>query len=232
MQNLAPVDLTTLQERVYQRLGEAISRGEFAPGEVLTIRKLAASLGTSAMPVREALQRLVAEKALIQRANRSVIVAPLYLDGFKELIRIRTNVEAFATRSAVMKCDEKLISNLVVLNQKMKRAVISSAIEHVLECNKKFHFKIYDRAEMPQLQEIIKSLWLRTGPYLGAAYRSVPGAAEQFMTATRTHDRIISAFHERDANRAGRAMALDIWLTAKKFTPAIKQISGNPSKRR
>lgn len=226
---LAPIDLSTLHERVYMRLREAISQGEFDPGEVLTIRTLAASLGTSSMPVREALQRLVAEKALVQRANRSIAVAPFDLVNFGELIRIRMSIEALATRYATQKGDPDLVPRLQKVNQRMETAVRNGDVEGLLDANKSFHFTVYSAAEMPQLLEIIHGLWLRTGPYLRAAYTKVPGAAEHFLNGVRVHGRVIRAIEAGKARKAGANIALDIGLTARQFGPKIAALYGEGS---
>ena len=73
---LAPIDVTTVQERVYQSLRLGLLRGEFLPGEQVSIRGLAEVLGTSAMPVREAVARLIAERAIEQTGPRTLRVAP------------------------------------------------------------------------------------------------------------------------------------------------------------
>lgn len=228
MDKLAPVDLSTLHERVYSRLREAILQGDFVPGEVLTIRTLAASLGTSSMPVREALRRLVTEKALVQQANRSIAVAPFNLVTFGELIRIRMAIESMATRYATQKADPQLIQRLTDLNTRMKMAVRDRDVEALLDSNKTFHFTIYGAAEMPQLFEIIQGLWLRTGPYLRAAYRSVPDAERHFLDGTRVHARAIEAMEAGNAQRAGAKIALDIGFTARRFGPLIAQLYSAP----
>jgi DNA-binding GntR family transcriptional regulator len=224
MDRLAPVDLSTLHERVYSRLREAISQGDFVPGEVLTIRTLAASVGTSSMQVREALRRLVAEKALVQQANRSIAVAPFNLAMFGELIRIRMSIESMATRYAAQKATPALIARLTDLNDRMRTAVFEKDVEALLDSNKTFHFTIYAAAEMPQLFEIIQGLWLRTGPYLRAAYRSVPGAERHFLDGTRVHQRVILAMEQGNVQRAGANIALDIGFTARRFGPKIAQL--------
>lgn len=226
MEKLVPVDISTLQERVYSRLREAISQGDFPPGATLTIRTLAASLGTSAMPVREALKRLVAEKVLEQRSNRSVAVPQFTMPAFRELIRIRMTIESLATRWATMRADEALLDRLRTLNQRMKEAIDTGESEKVLDANKRFHFEIYAAADMPQLLEIIKGLWLRTGPYLGAAYRMVPGAQWHFLNGTRVHARIVGAIERRDADRAAHGISMDIWFTARRFRPIMEKLSG------
>lgn len=218
-EKLSPVDISTLQERVYQKLREALFQGQFAPGETLTIRGLAAALGTSAMPVRESLQRLVAEKALVQTPSRSVKVAPFTPEMFSELIRIRMTVEGLAAGRAALNATPALAEKLEGINAEMKSALTSGVAGmtgHVLDANKRFHFTLYEAAEMPQLLEIISGMWLRTGPYLRAAYRST-GASYPFSTGTLIHERVIEAVKRRDPRRATNSLALDIWATARWF---------------
>lgn len=225
MEKLTPVDVTTLQERVYLSLRRAISQGDFAPGEVLTIRTLASSLGTSAMPVREALQRLVAEKALIQQSNRSVVVPPFTLEGHRELIWIRTTIESLATRRAALRADRDLVDRLRKLNVKMRTAIENNDAEKVLDANRAFHFTLYAASQMPQLLDVIEGLWLRTGPYLGAAIRVIPGADQHFLIGTKMHERLINAVERRDAAVAARALSLDLWFTARRFGPVMAQLN-------
>ena len=74
--SLGPVDNTTLRERVYRTLKQAILEGRFSPGETLPTRSLAEVLGTSVMPVRDAmLSRGTRERA---RASSSVIPSEKY----------------------------------------------------------------------------------------------------------------------------------------------------------
>lgn len=225
MENLTPVDTTTLKERIYLRLREAISQGDFIPGEVLTIRTLAASLGTSAMPVREALLRLVAEGALIQQSNRGFAVAPFTSAAFRELAHIRMTTETLAARCSARLASPQLLADLRRQNQTMRDAILRGDAEAALDANRTFHFKIYETAQMPQLLQIIRGVWLRTGPYLGAAYRQIHEANSIFLDGTRIHDRIIHAMENGQAHRAATGISLDIWFTARKFRSAIERIS-------
>jgi DNA-binding GntR family transcriptional regulator len=213
---LSPVDVSTLQERVYLRLREALYQGKFSAGETLTIRGLAAALGTSAMPVREALQRLAAEKALVQTPSRSIRVASFTPELFWELIRIRMSIEGMATRRAALNSSAGLVESLREINASMIAAIKTGFTEDVLDANKRFHFAIYEAAEMPQLLEIINNLWLRTGPYLGVAYRM--GYSDPFLTGTRFHERVVQAIERHDGRRAASNLKVDIWATAKWFT--------------
>ena len=73
-ERLAKVEKLTLQEQIYDQLKTGLMRGQFSPGDVLVTRKLAEEMGTSVMPVRDALHRLAAERALVLLPNRSVAV--------------------------------------------------------------------------------------------------------------------------------------------------------------
>ncbi|MBX3566746.1 MAG: GntR family transcriptional regulator [Rhizobiaceae bacterium] len=228
-EKLSPVDVSTLQERVYLKLRQALYQGKFAAGETLTIRGLAAALGTSAMPVREALQRLVAEKALVQTPSRSIRVASFTPELFWEIIRIRMSIEGMATKRAALNPPPPLAGALRDINAKMIAAIKGGFTEEVLDANKEFHFAIYEAAEMPQLLEIINNLWLRTGPYLGVAYRM--GYSDPFLTGTRFHERIIQAIERRDGRRAASGLKVDIWATAKWFTRHRIAIFGEDEER-
>src|SRR5262245_25015684 len=68
--------------KVYGELRDALMRGRFIPSATVTLRGLAHALRTSAMPVRAALQQLVAEQALVVRPNRMVMVPRLTAERF------------------------------------------------------------------------------------------------------------------------------------------------------
>jgi DNA-binding GntR family transcriptional regulator len=71
----------TVQDAVYLQLREALLIGRFDPGQVLTIASLSQTFDTSHMPVREALRRLAAEKALEVARNGSARVPPVSVGG-------------------------------------------------------------------------------------------------------------------------------------------------------
>ena len=62
--SISPVERETLNDRVYRELKNSIMTGAFKPGAELTLRSVAEALGTSFMPVRDAMRRLVTNVAL------------------------------------------------------------------------------------------------------------------------------------------------------------------------
>ena len=88
---LAPVDHSTMHERVYSQIRDAFTSGLVVPGQRIVIRKFAHSLGTSMMPVRDALRRLEAENALVALTGRNLTVPTLTSRDYEELCRIRVS---------------------------------------------------------------------------------------------------------------------------------------------
>ena len=228
--NLGQIESVTIQVQVYQRLREALFNGMFAPGQSLTIRGLAEILGTSPMPVRESLQRLVAEHALVQMPNRTFKVTPFSPEMFRELIRVRMTVEGFAAAEAARRTTPKQVTQLTELNSRMSAALDAYAPTEVMTANREFHFALYEMTEMPQLMDIINGLWLRAGPYLMSGYKTLGDPTRYFRSGVKFHTRIIDGCAARDPRRAARALACDIWHSARNFRLDVAKIN-DPGRR-
>lgn len=215
-ERVLPVDVSTVQERVYLELQAALHQGRFVPGEAVTIRALAELLGTSPMPIRGAIQRLVADKALVQLPNRTFRVAPFDLDIHAEQVRIRCTVEGFAAYRAALRAPDGLIAQLRQANGSMQDAIAAGDTIGVLDANRRFHFALYDGAESPQLLELITQFWLRSGPVIAVTQR-MPDSGVMFAAGSRVHDRIIQAIEARQPEAARFHLALDIRAAAAWF---------------
>ena len=222
-----PVDVSTVQERVYLEVQAALHQGRFMPGEAVTIRSLAQAVGTSPMPIRGAIQRLVAEKALVQLPNRTFRVAPFDLDIHAEQTRIRCAVEGFAAYRAAIRAPAGLVDELRDANGTMRGAVAAGDTDGVLDANRQFHFALYRGAESSQLTEMITQFWLRSGPFIAMALRT-PESRTMFEAGTRLHDRIIDAIGKRDPDGARFALALDIRAAAAWFRRRYRSEQSDP----
>jgi DNA-binding GntR family transcriptional regulator len=231
-----PIDVTTVQERVYQELREALYQGRFMPGEVLTIRALAAALGTSPMPVREAIQRLVTENALTQLPNRTFQVAALTPETYDEWIRMRCELEGYAAQRAAQRSTAGICRHLREINAKFGKAIKAEDASGMLEGNQHFHFGVYEAAESDALLKVIGSLWLRFGPVL-AFVQHVPGSIEMFRRGVVVHERVVAAMERHDAHEARFALALDIraaasWFKHHHFGAMVDGKADEPAPRR
>jgi DNA-binding GntR family transcriptional regulator len=208
-QKLQRLSKTTLQDQAYEELKDALIGGQFTPGDVLVIRQLAIEMGTSIMPVRDALQRLVAERALEMLPNRTAQVPLITRDAFDKLTEIRLRLEALATEEAALRVTGDLIAALREHNEAMMGALREEDAARALEANKSFHFTLYRASQSELLIAYIESLWLRIGPLLKTPWRMAEGYAV-FDRAPDTHQLVIDALGQRDAKRAAAAIVKDI----------------------
>ena len=168
LERIQPV---TLQETVYRELKRALMEGRFLPGECLKIRTVANALGTSTMPVREALQRLVAERALEFLPNRSACVPEMTREQFTDLTRVRLEVEGLAAELAADRVSPSQIDELSRAIRQMEMAAEAGDGDDFSRGNQRFHFGVYDASGSEHLVPFIESLWLRVGPFLASTLR-------------------------------------------------------------
>lgn len=222
---LGQIGTATIQAQVYQKLREALFTGLFSPGQSLTIRNLAATLGTSPMPVREALQKLVAEKALVQLPNRTFRVTPFTQEMFRELVSIRVAIESLAVKNAAERMTPAKLRALRQINSRMAKAIDQNNPKDIMTANREFHFSLYEIAAMPQLMEIINGLWLRAGPFLMHAHRQLADPLPYFTAGNRFHERMLIACEEGQYRAAARALANDILYSARYFRNDISSVN-------
>jgi DNA-binding GntR family transcriptional regulator len=202
---VSALERDTLQLRVYRVLARGLMAGMFKPGEAVTLRTLAAQLGTSAMPVREATSRLIAERALVMLPNRSVIVPRMTRARFTELARIRQALEGMATTAACAKMTPALIRKLAEINDQLKRGLAAGDFHGALSWNMTFHFTLYEAAGTEVLMRLIEMLWLQAGPFLALSL-TTPGV----RWTARHHNAALAALRAADAKAAKRAMQEDV----------------------
>src|ERR1700721_1703939 len=93
---------------------EGIIRGSFAFGERLSDRALAASLGISRTPVREALARLAKEDLVVIRPQSGSFVMTLHAEGVRSICQMRAILECGALRLAAASDPDRLAAAVSV----------------------------------------------------------------------------------------------------------------------
>jgi DNA-binding GntR family transcriptional regulator len=195
----------TLHERVYNEIRRDLMAGQFEPGQKVSSRKLAALLRTSDMPVRTALSRLIAEGALLRRANNTISVPSCSRRSFTEVMDLRSVLEQHATRLACRHLTEYDFRRLDSYAAELDEAVASGDTNRYLECNQNLKFTIYNRCGSETLLGFVHILWLKVGPFL----RHLSLALKN-VEATNFHREAIAALRRGDADAAGAAIARDI----------------------
>ena len=198
-----------MSQKVYQALRRKLMAGGFRPGEGVSLRTLASQLGTSAMPVREAVHRLIAEQALQLLPNRQIIVPRMTRRKFAELSTLRQTLEGMAAAAAVKVITDEQVEHLQHLNEVLVQAIPGEDTGLTLERNKDFHFALYECAGTDILMTVIEGLWTQAGPFLNLSL------SEQKWSWTNTqHEVILRGLRARNAETVTKAIEQDIADTA------------------
>lgn len=200
-------DLPPLEEQAYRSLRQALVEGTFAPGDKLSLRRVAAALGTSPMPVRAALRRLAAEQALDLTASGTAIVPRLTRAAFLELGEVRAALEPLALRLAAPRLDAPTLAALEHSLAEHAASRTGGRPEEFLRVDREFLFTLYRRAEAPLLLGMIEGLWLRRGPLFWEARWVLMGRPAE--TAHR-HAPILAALRRGDGEQAARELEAEI----------------------
>lgn len=195
----------TVHDRVYRELRARIIGGRVVPGRGLTLRSLAAELGVSPMPVREAVGRLVAERALTAVPNRRFYVPEMTRERFDELVTARERLEPEAARRALPHLGRADVARLRRIDDELEQHLKSGNVEGYVAANHAFHFAIYRAAGSEVLVPLVESLWLQFGPFMRLVYGRVGTS-----WVVDHHEEAIAAVERRDAAALGEAIRSDI----------------------
>jgi DNA-binding GntR family transcriptional regulator len=211
LEALPIIERRTLGDAVYLHLRELLMSGRVGPGERLSLRSLADALGVSMMPVREAVTRLVADRALEVAPNRAVRVPVMNITQLQEIAAIRIEIEGFAAERAARHCSEESLKIMSAAEEAFRNEAGKKRPDRprAVALNKDFHFAVYEAAGMPALIEIIGGLWLKIGPVINLDLRENPDRLAQ-GEAVHFHAQALAAIKRRDGAAARAAIAADI----------------------
>jgi DNA-binding GntR family transcriptional regulator len=195
----------SLVDVVAERIEAAIISGQLEPGSRLSEQGLAASLGVSRGPLREAIRRLEGRKLLERTPNIGVRVAALSLKDLKDILEVREALEGMACGLAAKNMSEADIAALArLLEGHGKQKSVQEGKGYYQESKDfDFHFRIVTASGNERLAQML------TGDlyYLLRVYRykssTKPGRA---MEALDEHRAIVAALQKRDAKAAEAAM--------------------------
>jgi DNA-binding GntR family transcriptional regulator len=216
------IEHRTLNDRAYEQIKKGLISGAFRSGQMLVIRTLAETYGISTTPVREALQRLVAERHLELLPNRSIVVPLLDVDRFVELFRIRRELEGLAGELATPHFRPQNLTRLESMLEAMDKTLAESGGNYQA-VNQKFHFAIYERANSPLLMTMIQNMWSQVGPFFNELTED-----DGFVSkANHQHRAIFTALLAKDAVAVRHHLSLDISVAADHLIPRLKRLQAD-----
>ncbi|MBD0844633.1 GntR family transcriptional regulator [Streptomyces sp. TRM68416] len=191
----------SLTDQVYAVLHEAITSGEYPAGYRLRIRDLAAEVGTSVMPVREAIRRLE-EAGFAERVpHKGSVVKGQHLAELLHIYDTRQVLEVEAARRGATRIDEADAARMREEFELMRRAIADGAVAPYLDHDEALLAILYEAAGNPVLVNTIRTLWQHCRAYKVVGARAALDAPGD-DTLWRYQEQLLKAAHARDGAAA------------------------------
>jgi DNA-binding GntR family transcriptional regulator len=191
----------TAQDFAKETVRRAILRGDLPGGARLIQADLAAQLGISTTPIREALRDLAGAGLITLDRNRGGVVREVNWEEIEEIRQIQEQLRPLAVRLAVEGITDADLREAATLVDRMDE---ESDLADWVDLNLRFHFLFYEATGRGRLTAILKGLEEAATLYVAQAQRLHP---EFRRRANEVHRTLVAAYQARDVDKAAAALA-------------------------
>ena len=199
---LEPIEQESTPAIIARKLHDAIANGNFPSGSQLTEAGLAADLGVSRGPLREAMQRLTAEGLLVSHRNRGLFVVSMDDDDIRDMYIARTAVERAAIEQVIEHGDPAAVQALTDVVALMRRHIDDPNGEDMAEADMQFHQTLVEYARSQRLSRLHGTILVETKMCL----RAMRGTYSSGKERTDEHQALVDAIAAGDAKAADELM--------------------------
>lgn len=199
-----------VSDRAFDALYTAIIHGDLEAGSRLQVRDLEESLGTSMMPVREALNRLEEFGLVETLPYRGAVVKTFSQGELLEIYSVRTLLESQVVKLGIGQCDGVCVKQLEEKLQQIQQALDAQDPAGFLDAEEAMLTCVFERAGNQTLMSFIRTLWARS------RYYKMVGVKDVFETGNVALLYDEAAQFVAGATTQDENMALDALLTALK----------------
>ncbi|MDV3126576.1 GntR family transcriptional regulator [Mycobacterium sp. 21AC1] len=198
-----------LAEDVARLIRRRIFDGTYTAGNYIRLEQLAAELGISVTPVREALFGLRAEGLLTQQPRRGFVVLPVTRRDIDDVADVQAHIGGELASRAAGHISDAELDALQAIQQQLEEAYSQDDHERAVRLNHAFHRGVNVAADSPKLAQLMSQI---TRYALESVFPMVEGWPEQ---STHDHRRVLAALRERDGEQARAAMAEHLCAASK-----------------
>ncbi|GAB4100338.1 GntR family transcriptional regulator [Sinomonas halotolerans] len=159
------VEPTLLTDQVYAKIHEAILSGELPAGSRLRVRDLAEQVGTSVMPVREAIRRLEEAGLAEREPHKGAVVKNLSLEELVHVYDVRRLLETEAARLGALQVTAEECDRMQAEYEAMRTAIDEGRVVAVLDHDEAMLTILYEASGNPVLVQLIRALWQQCRAY-------------------------------------------------------------------
>ena len=221
-QDASPLDRTLLRNNVFERLRDAVVDGTFAPGEQLKDVELAAWLGVSRTPVREALLRLAASGLVVTQPGRSTVVSLIDDRTVRDARDVVAAMHQLAVRQAVDSLTDDDLEKMRAANRAFAAAIETGDVRAALDADEALH-------SVPVValgNEAVAAVLSQFGPVVRRVEQL--RFASNGAVSVAAHDELIALCAAGDAEGAA-AVAFETWHSLPVADGAAADAVGSPS---
>jgi DNA-binding GntR family transcriptional regulator len=204
----------TTSSAVTRLLRQSLDQGRWASGEPLRQEEIAAELGVSRVPVREALFQLQAEGLLRMVPNKGMYVRTVSAYELRELFRLRVLIESDVLAEAVPLHTPATINRVETIQAALDKA---GAVADWIAGDREFHEALYAPAQRGESMEVVRRLRFQVDRYYYA--RLKPGTRAQGWHEE--HHALIRALRRRDAKAAVKVLQAHLAATERSALAAL-----------
>lgn len=175
-------------QRAYDWLQERISRREFAPGYRLVLATIAAELGMSVVPVREAIRRLESQGLVTFERNIGAHVAMIDDSQYRQSMETLAVLEGAATALAARHLTAADLRRARETNARLVATLADFDPHAFTALNQEFHATLFAPCPNPRLLELVTTEWGRLGRLRDSTFAFVPGRARE---SVREHEALV-----------------------------------------
>ena len=190
------------KDNTYYALKQKIINNDLEPGQAVNEESLAAMLGVSRTPLREAIQRLENEDFLVRQPNGRLKVAPLSLKEVEEIFQIRSMLEGHIARSAARNATDKDIQKLTVMMTHIKQSFQLGEKQDFVSYGFEFHDYLSEISGLMTFEKVLNQLRDHSLRY--CRYVSLHG--DWNTQADEEHNDILQMIADRNEDGAEQAM--------------------------
>lgn len=197
----------------YREVRGAILVGGLQPGSVFSQVQLAARLGISRTPLREALRLLQKEGLVRAEARRRFRVASLDLGDLEQLYAMRLGLEPLAARATVPLLGDVELGEVRAALDEGARALARGDAPALRTPHRRFHLGLIAHAG-ERLRGTVTELWDHAERYRLMYHQTAEDEMAVYTLADSEHRAILAAAESRDGERTGRLLAQHLARTA------------------
>lgn len=168
---------TSRVELAYATIRERIISGAYGPGYRLVLDELAREIGSSPVPIREAIRRLEAEGYVEFQRHVGARVASFDEHEFSQTVAAVALLEGYATAAAARHMRRADIAKARKLNERMRSELDDLNPVHFSALNREFHFAIYDRCPNTHIVSLLETQWARLDTIRRSMFAFMPTRA-------------------------------------------------------